>query len=339
MRRIRAMVWQVALMVVAFMMLPLDGAVAAELTVYYGAVREQMEPVLKAFGDAHPDIAVKSFRAPTEELATTMDMELKAGKPRFDVVCAVYSPIWTLQQRYKAFRTLSPKDGERVLAGLRDPEQIQVPFGFGIYVIEYNTKLVSKVDAPKGWADLLDRKWTNKIVLADPRSSASVHSLIWYLTQQLASKGKPYGWAYFEELQKLSPRYVASHGTIGEMVNIGERPVGLQVMQVVETAVAKGEPIGWTFPQDGIPAETSNIAVRANSPNQKAAEEFVNFMVSKDGQMLISKHMGFSPVRDDVPFAYKDGTQVKDLKVIRRDDVWIANNRTDVIARFRDLIK
>jgi len=71
-------------------------------------------------------------------------------------------------------------------------------------------------------------------VLADPRSSGSVYGLIWYLTQYLAPKGKPYGWNYYEELAKLDPRYVASHGTIGELVNIGERPVGLQVMQIVE---------------------------------------------------------------------------------------------------------
>jgi iron(III) transport system substrate-binding protein len=316
-----------------------SAAHSAELTVYYGAVREQMEPVLKAFGDSHPQIAVKSFRAPTEELAATMDIELRAGKPKFDVVCSVYSPIWSLQQRYKPFRKLSPRDGERILQGLRDPEGIQVPFGFGIYVIEYNTKLVAKADAPKKWSDLLDPKWTNKIVLADPRSSGSVHSLIWYITEYLAPKGKPYGWAYFEELRKLNPRYVASHGTIGEMVNIGERPVGLQVMQVVETAVGKGEPVWWNFPEDGIPAETSMVAIRTDSPNQKAAEDFMNFMVSKEGQALIGKHMGFSPIRDDVAFRYKDGTQVKDLNVIRRDDVWIANNRTEVIAKFRDIIK
>jgi len=312
---------------------------SAELTVYYGATREHMEPVLKAFADAHPQITVKSFRAPTEELAATMDMELKAGRPKFDVICSVYSPIWTLQQRYKSFRRLSPREGEHILQGLRDPEGIQVPFGFGIYVIQHNTKLVSKAEAPRKWADLLDPKWNNKIVLADPRSSGSVHALVWYITQHMAPKGTPYGWAYFEELKKLNPRYVASHGTIGEMVNIGERPIGLQVMQVVETAVAKGEPIWWTFPEDGIPAETSMIAVRADSPNQKAADDFTNFMVSKEGQSAISRHMGFSPVRDDIPFAYKDGTQVKNLNVIRRDDIWIANNRADVIARFRDIIK
>ena len=325
--------------VLGLLVLLAPSASAGELTVYYGAPREHVEPILKAFADAHPELNVKSFRAPTEELATTMDMELKAGSPKFDVVLAVFSPIWSLQQRYKVFRTLAPKEGERIVQGLRDPDQIQLPFGFGIYVIEYNTKLVSKAEAPKKWSDVLDPKWTNKVVLADPRSSGSVHGLIWYLTQHLAPKGKPYGWAYFEELRKLNSRYVASHGTIGEMVNIGERPVGLQVIQVVETSVAKGDPVWWTFPEEGMPAEVTTLAIRANSPNQQAADTFMNFLVSKEGQVLVGKYMGYSPVRDDVPFAYKDGSQIKDLNVIRRDDIWIARNRADVIAKFRDIIK
>ncbi len=325
------------LVVLALMATP--AVQAAELTVYYPHVREQMEPVLKAFADAHPEIAVKSFRAPTEELTATMDMELKAGKPRFDVFSAGFPYIWTLQQKYKAFRKFPPKEGEHIIQGLRDPEQIQGPCGFGIYVIEYNTKLVAKEEAPKKWSDLLNPKWNHKIVLADPRSSGSVYGLIWYLTEYLAPKGKPYGWSYYEELAKLDPRYVASHGTIGELVNIGERPVGLQVMQVVDTAVGKGEPVWWNFPQEGMPAETTMLAIRADSPNQRAAEEFVNFMVSKEGQALISKYMGYAPVRDDVAFAFKDGSKVKDLNVVRRDDMWIGKNRAEVIAKFREIIK
>ena len=108
---------------------------------------EMKNPIKEA--DAHPEIAVKSFRAPTEELTATMDMELKAGKPKFDVFSAGFPYIWTLQQKYKAFRTFSPNEGDHIIQGLRDPEQIQVPCGFGIYVIEYNTKLVSKEEAPQ----------------------------------------------------------------------------------------------------------------------------------------------------------------------------------------------
>ena len=308
-----------------------------ELTVYYGQVREQMEPVLKAFSNLHTEIEVKSFRAPTEELVTTAEMELRAGKPKFDVICAGSAQLLTLQQRYTTFKPFSPVDGGHIIKGLRDKSKVQIPIGTGFYVIEYNTKLITKEQAPKKWSELLNPEWNNKIVLADPKSSASIYGFVWYITQKL--KGKPYGWSYFDELKKLNPKYVASHGTIGEMVSIGERPVGIQLMAVVDTAVAKGDPIWWNFPQDGIPTEVNMVSIRKNSPNQKAAEAFVNFMVSKDGQLMISKYMGYVPIRNDVSFTFKDGSKLKDIKLISRDDNWISENRADIIQRFQNIAK
>mgnify|MGYP002261945341 CR=1 FL=1 len=61
-------------------------AVAGELNIYYGTSRDLFEPVVQAFGASRPDIKVSSYRAPTEELMATIELEIKAGKPRADVI-------------------------------------------------------------------------------------------------------------------------------------------------------------------------------------------------------------------------------------------------------------
>ena len=47
-------------------------AASGELTVYYGAMQDQMAPLLEAFSRRYPDINIKSYRAANEELAATM---------------------------------------------------------------------------------------------------------------------------------------------------------------------------------------------------------------------------------------------------------------------------
>lgn len=304
-----------------------------QLTVYYGAMRSQMEPVLNGFKKVYPNITIKEHRAATEELIATMDMELRARNPQFDVAVGQNAAFMNLQNDYNSFDSYSPKGREGIMPGLLDPDNIQTPVGTGFYVILYNTKLVTEAEAPKSWAELLNDKWTNKITLADPKSSSSVYSFIWYITQYL--KGEPYGWSYFEKLQKLKPAYAPSHGNIGEVVALGERSIGVQVMATVRSSMAKGDPVSWIFPSDGIPSELTVAVMRKNSPNRRAAELFIDFLVSKEGQQLVADHLGFIPVRKDLEFTFANGAKLSDIELIKRDVEWIANSKEDVIERFR----
>lgn len=303
------------------------------LTVYYGAMRSQMEPVLDEFKKMHPNIALKEHRAATEELIATMEMELRARNPQFDVAVGQNAGFLNLQKEYDSFASFAPSAKSAIIEGLLDPENIQTPIGTGFYVILYNTRLVAAEDAPKSWADLLDEKWTNKITLADPKSSSSVYSFIWYVTQHL--DGEPYGWRYFEQLQKLKPSYAPSHGNIGEVVALGERSIGVQVMATVRSSMAKGDPVSWVFPADGIPSELTVSVIRKNTPNRRAAELFTEFLLSENGQKLVAEHLGYIPVRKDLDFTFTNGAKLSDINLIKRDVDWIANSKEEVIERFR----
>lgn len=210
-----------------------------ELTVYYGATLDQMTPVLNAFQAKYPDVKLKSYRAANEELAATMEMETRSGNPQFDVVVQGNGPVITLQGKYGCFEPFTCASNEAVAESLRDPDGIMTPVGTGFYVIIYNTNLVGAEEAPASFKDLMDPKWENAITLADPTSSSSVYTLIWMMTQYLDQE--TYGWNFFEKMQELNANYVASHGTIGELVSMGERKVGIQVMATAGTSLKKGD--------------------------------------------------------------------------------------------------
>ena len=69
--------------------------------------------------------------------------------------------------------------------------------------IGYNTKLVKAEEAPKSFADLLDPKWTGKLVKAHPGYSGTVMTA----THQMA---RDLGWSYFEKLAKQRVMQVQS---------------------------------------------------------------------------------------------------------------------------------
>ena len=56
-------------------------------------------------------------------------------------------------------------------AGFKDPKGYWVDYFDAYNVIGYNTKLVSRDQAPKSWEDLLDPKWKGRIALDDENFS------------------------------------------------------------------------------------------------------------------------------------------------------------------------
>jgi iron(III) transport system substrate-binding protein len=317
-------------------------AAAGELNVYYGTARDLFEPLVQAFAATRPDIKVSSFRAPTEELITTVELEIRAGKPRADVIVCAPTQLLGLQQQYKALEPYAPKELEKIKRELRDPQNLLTPTGLNLSLIQYNTKRITGADIPKKFTDLLNPKWNNQIVMSDPRSSGSSHSHIWFLTKHMVETAgePPYGWSFYKELRKLNAKYVASHGTVRAMVQTGERPLGIQMLNDAMKSVTSGEPASFVLPQEGSAAEISVASILKASRNQKEAQAFVDFLLTEKGQDMMVKVAGYLPVRTDSPFRFPDGRSVADAKLVPLDVAYITPEmREEHIRRFHEIMR
>ena len=225
---------------------------------------------------------------------------------------------------------------DAIQQSLLDANGVMTPVGTGFYVIIYNTNQVSAEESPKSFKDLLDPKWESAIAMADPTSSSSVYTFIWMITQYLDSN--EYGWDYFQKLQDLNVNYVASHGTIGELVSMGERKIGIQVMATAGTSLKKGDPIAINYPAEGVPSEVNVAAIRKDTPNQEAAELFVNFILSEEGQKLVGDNLGWIPVRTDLrDYTLADGTPLSDITMIARDVTWVNEQKNMILDKFAEI--
>src|SRR5690606_10968849 len=124
------------------------------------------------------------------------------------------------------------------------------------------------------------------------------------------------GWNYFEKLKDNELASVKGNGAVLKSVANGEKPYGILVDFMALNAKAKGSPIEFLFPQEGVPAVTEPVAIMATAKNVEAAKKFVDFILSDVGQKLALKQ-GYLPAKAGVgrPDWLPEGTQIKIMPI------------------------
>ncbi|MCO5090370.1 extracellular solute-binding protein [Bosea sp. (in: a-proteobacteria)] len=318
---------------------PAGAGAQTPLVLYTAYENGQMKPLIDAFEKQNPGLKISHFHQPGEELVATLELELRAGSPKADAVGLNDASLNYLQTRHSAFEPYAAKGVEKVKAELQNKAHIFTPAFVNLYLIHYNTKKITAADAPKSWADLTDPKWKGQIALADPASSQSVQSFIWFIADHLGKTDPAkFGWDYFKRLAANEPRLESSHGTIRDLTVSGERPVAVQLLANAQTAANRGEPTSNVWPTEGAPGELSAFAVVKGAKNAAGAKLWLDFLLSPEGQALMPKSLGGAPVRTDVAYKYPDGTPLDQVRIVPVDSAFISANRKAQAKKFHDAI-
>jgi iron(III) transport system substrate-binding protein len=201
-------------------------------------------------------------------------------------------------------------------------------------VIMYNKNLVSGNDVPVEWADLLNSKWKGKIASANPASSGSAYTLI--CTMVMAkSQGKNYeqGWKFVEQ---LAGNLIISGGSssVYKGVADGEYPLGLTLEQLAYVYVkANPNTVGMIYPKDGSSNVPDGVAMVKNCPNPNNAAKFIDFLLGKQCQQIMSDDFGRRSVRKDInqPGGLPN---LSSIYFLDYDFDWAGTGKNDVLARW-----
>ena len=195
-------------------------------------------------------------------------------------------------------------------------------------VIGYNTNLVKAEDAPKSFADLLDPKWSGKMVKAHPGYSGNVMSATFQVTRDL-------GWEYLEKLAKQKIMQVQSSTDPPKKLALGERAVMVDgneynALQLKEA----GQPIEIVYPAEGTPMAVGPNAIFKNAPNPNAARLLQQLHVHAG--VPAARHrrrraaLGPSAARRSMP----GRKPFKDIKVMKDDAAGVEKSAADIRARY-----
>jgi iron(III) transport system substrate-binding protein len=157
-------------------------------------------PVAEKFGKAfearYPGISVRVERSGAERVFQRIGQEMESRIHAVDVVNSADAAHFIVWKRNGWLDSYLPEEVARHYpAAFYDPDGLWVTTRVWLSSVGYNTNLVRPEDAPKSFADLLDTKWTGRMVKAHPAYSGTIMTATFQIVREL-------GWGYLEKLAK-----------------------------------------------------------------------------------------------------------------------------------------
>jgi iron(III) transport system substrate-binding protein len=289
------------------------------------------EKVARAFEAKYSGIAVRVERTGAERVFQRIGQEQMSRIFACDVVQSSDAAHFIVWKRDGILQPYVPEDvAQHYPAEHRDPDGQFASFRVWLCVIGYNTTMVKAEDAPKSFADLLDPKWSGKMVKAHPGYSGTIMTSTFQMARDL-------GWDYFEKLAKQKVMQVQSSSDPPKKLEIGERAVMADGNEYNMFLVKEsGKPVEIVYPLEGSPLIVGPNGLLKNAPNPNAGRLFQNYCFSPEAQQLIIDVGG---LRSMHPLAKeKPGRKpFADIKKMKDDPAGVEKQAEEIKVRYSKL--
>src|SRR5436189_3291507 len=299
---------------------------------YYTSVDLPLaEKIAKSFEAAYPGIAVRVERSGAERVFQRIGQEYASRIYGVDVVNSSDAAHFIVWKRDGILAPFVPADvAMHYPADHKDADGMFASFRVSLSPIAYNTDLVKREEAPKSFADLLDPKWTGKIVKAHPSYSGTIMTATYQMARDL-------GWEFFEKLAKQKVMQVQSSADPPKKLALGERAVMADGNEYnMFTEKEKGSPVEIVYATEGSPLIVGPNALFKNAPNPNAARLFQSFCFSPEAQQLSidvgglrSLHPGVKEKPGRKPFS--------EIKKMKDDPAAVEKMSEQIKARYSKL--
>jgi len=258
------------------------------LHVYTSQPMNQMAEVVKAFNEKYPNVKVELFRSGTTEVMNKLEAESAAGAPKADVVLIADSIATTKLKNEGRLLAYKEAPVRGIPKEFIDPDMTF--FGTKIITtgIMYNTKLAKKV--PSSWMDLLEPEIAKNTIMPSPLYSGAAVIHVGTLVEQPV-----FGWKYYSTLAERGAVATQGNGNVVEAVSRGEKAYGIIIEYMALNAKAKGSPVDFVIPREGVSVITQPVAILKTTKNLAAAKAFVDWQLSEVAQRQ-AVQQGYYPI-------------------------------------------
>ncbi|NBT58469.1 extracellular solute-binding protein [bacterium] len=256
--------------------------------IYASIYKEVISELDRALKQTFPTVQVRWYQSGSENVAARVNAELSTGSSQADLIMTS-DPFWFVELK-KAGHLLpyfSPT-AKSLDSRYLDTEGAFLINRIPVGIIAYNTRSVSKAEAPKTWNDLLLPKWRNKLSMPSPLESGTA---LTFVSQLVRKKG----WEYFEGLKKNNILSAGGNSAVIQRVETQEALVGIVLLENALQAQKRGAPVEIVYPAEGAIPVPSPIAILANTRRPDLAKQIYDFFSSNTAQNIFLKANVYSP--------------------------------------------
>ena len=296
--------------------------------VFYGTMSSpDMIRVVQAFETKYPFIKVQTFRANSERVLNKILTEARASSYFVDAINLDGINGWVLREK-DMLQPHKSAETEAYPEAFRDPTGL-MPCCLYIVtnVIGYNTKLVSKKDAPKGFFDLLDPKWKGKLGMdADESEWFSALMTVW---------GKEKTVDFFRGIMKQQASLHRGHTLLAELMAAGEFPVAVNVFGYRPLEMQRqGAPLE-IVNADPVMSRPWGVFLAKHAPHPNAGRLFIDYVLSVEGQKIIAS-LGRTVVRPGVQQKFPRLVEGVKLVPVKAE---LGKNRAEMSKLYYSIVK
>lgn len=241
--------------------------------------REDLRQFTSGFEAEYPFLKVEVLTSGPQSLLNRILTEQRAGKHNYDTLNVRSSALYTLKKANSIMRYDTPyRRGLR--AGFYDKDGYFNGIWASLLVYLFNTKQISRSDAPKSIDDLLQPKWKGKLGMDQDADDWLAAVLDYYGDEKGKQLARSLGG------QNLNIR--KGRTLVSQLVAAGEFPVQIDAHHHEAVSLRQaGAPVDYIFPEPFIPVKSvSAFVMSSQPPHPYAAALLVDFMLSSKGQEL-----------------------------------------------------
>jgi iron(III) transport system substrate-binding protein len=264
-------------------------AQAADLVLYTSQPNEDAQATVDGFKAANPGLDVQWVRDGTPQITAKLNAEIAAGNPAADVL--LIADTVTLERMKQAGQLMAYRSAEAANydATLYEADGYYYSTKLITTGIMYNTQASMK---PASWADLAKPEAKGLVAMPSPLASgaALIHA-------QTLTAVPGLGWDYYKNLKANGAVAAGGNGAVLKSVASGEKAYGVVVDYMPIREKAKGAPIEFVFPTEGVSAVTEPVAILSSTKHADNARKFIDYVLSQKGQEGFLK-LGYIPARN-----------------------------------------